>query len=379
MPTSLHIAFVLNRLAGGGAETQVRRLAPALTHRGHSVTIISLQPDVLTPSEFGDEQIMLLNLKGSSGFRALATAPRLVRTLRSIQPDVIVSMMLPADPLARIAARRTGLPLVSSIRNQYVGGRLPNALLCMTDAFASRVTANAETTRRHLGPSIAKKPQDIQILPNIIDPRRYQASPEEAEQARADLDLPTHSFLWLAVGAQRPQKNYLELLRAFATLPETASLAIAGAPYQEQLLQNEAQTLGVQERVRLLGRRSDIAALLGACDGFVQASVHEGTPNAVLEAMAAARPVVATSAGDTPRLIAHDQTGWLVPVGDGPALAQMMHHVMQLDPQERAKVANGGLHYIETHHAPESVTTNWESLFFETVDAFHNTERRAGS
>lgn len=359
---SKKLIIVLNRLAGGGAETQVRRLSVALAGRGWMVTVVSLQEDVIEASELDEHGVNRVNLLGPRGFSAVRLLPALVNLLRREAPDVVLTMMIPADPLTRVAGYIAGVPVVSSIRNSFIGGPLVNFLLRFTDRLPAVITVNAEVTRDELGPKISASPRSIEFVPNALEAPTYRRGIAIGEAIREKLGITRNTFFWLAVGAQRPPKNYKSLLHAFSKVPAASALAIAGASYQQEELSSLVHELGIAERVWLLGRRNDIPELLASCDAFVQASLYEGTPNAVLEAMAAARPVVATAVGGVPDTIRHGQSGWIVSAGDIGALRSQMYHVMQLSHVVRSRVADRGRDHVERVHATESVTDQWEVL-----------------
>ena len=112
----------------------------------------------------------------------------------------------------------------------------------------------------------------------------------------------------LTVARLDPQKGHRYLLAAATEVPE-AVFALVGEGGERAALENQARTLGVAERVRFLGHRDDVPELLAACDLFVLPSLYEGLPLSVLEAMAAAKPVVATAIDGTTEAVVHEVTG----------------------------------------------------------------------
>jgi glycosyltransferase involved in cell wall biosynthesis len=176
--------------------------------------------------------------------------------------------------------------------------------------------------------------QKLRVVPSGIDPAPFS-------QPR-DLALRQ----WLTRGSQRPivftaarlspEKAIDVLVSAAARVPE-AVFAIAGDGPERAAIRAQAEALGITARVRLLGPRSDIPALLAACDVFVLPSLVEGLPISVLEAMAAARPVVATRIGGTDEVVTDGKTGLLVPAGDPESLAAAIESFLA-DP-ERGRLA----------------------------------------
>jgi glycosyltransferase involved in cell wall biosynthesis len=129
-------------------------------------------------------------------------------------------------------------------------------------------------------------------------------------------------------------------LRAAAQLPDVVFL-LAGDGPRRTMLEQEAAELGVTERIVFLGARDDIPVLLETCDVFALPSLNEGLPLTVLEAMAARRPVIATSVGGIPEVVLDGETGILVPPADPHALAVGIRSLLA-DPTRARHLALAG-------------------------------------
>ena len=183
-------------------------------------------------------------------------------------------------------------------------------------------------------------------LPNFVTP------PDNAPQPRGALATPDDAPLLLAAGRLHTNKGFDDLLRALVDLP-AAWLWLAGEGPELSALTGLASELNVADRVRFLGWRDDVAALLEAADIFVCPSRHEPLGNAIIEAWAANTPVVA-GAADGPRfLIADGVTGRLTPIGDPTALAQTIDGMLG----DRAKMRS----------LAEAAHVRYRAEFSETV------------
>ncbi len=161
----------------------------------------------------------------------------------------------------------------------------------------------------------------IRVVPNGIPLQSFAG--KEARGLRARLGLPLQRPLVLMVGRLVAQKGQQDLLEAATRIP-AAHFVLVGEGPDRELLQDKTRSLGLQERVTFLGQRADVAELLSLCDLFVLPSLFEGLPLSILEALAAARPVVATNVGGNSEVITDGETGLLVPPADPSALARAL-------------------------------------------------------
>ncbi|HEV2669819.1 MAG TPA: glycosyltransferase [Gemmatimonadales bacterium] len=184
---------------------------------------------------------------------------------------------------------------------------------------SSAVVSVSRSLARFLAHDLWIRPSRISTIPNGVRPPVATQS-----SLRAELGLATTDQLVVAVGNLYPVKGHRYLLEALALLaPRHPGLhvAVAGRGALEEPLRARARDLHVADRFHLLGLRSDIANVLAGADAFVLPSLSEGVPLALLEAMLAGRPVIATSVGEVPIVLDGGRAGLLVPAQDAPALA----------------------------------------------------------
>ena len=204
----------------------------------------------------------------------------------------------------------------------------------------------------------------VELLPNgvdtqILDPARHV----QRGRMRRALGVPERFQLMGAVGRLTRVKNYPLLLRTsakvFEIFPE-AFLAIVGEGEDLEQLKALSRDLNISDRVRFFGYRKDIPEILSAIDLFVHPSAMEGSPNAVLEAMAMAKPVVATQVGGVPELVLHGQTGLLVPSGDEAALGQSLLRLL-FDTHSGERMGDAGRLRIQQHFEKAMVVAKLET------------------
>lgn len=365
----MKIAFLSTGMGIGGAEQQVLYLCDGLRRRGHRVLIVSLRPLGTLGYEgcgMGIETISLGMDKGIPDPRGLA---RLIKILRRWRPDVLSCFMFHANIMGRAARGIAGVPVaVSSIRNEFFGGRGRDCALRFTDWMGDMTTTNsrlaAETlVRRGVAPR-----ERLRVIPNAIDMERFNQSEEVRKLTREELGVGGDSFLWLAAGRLKEQKDYFTLIRAFHRLAgKNVCLAIAGPGPLEGALKAFVYDLGLQNNVFFLGFRRDIPELLAAADALALSSAWEGLPNIVMESMAAGRPVAATAVGGVPELVFEGKNGFLSPPGDPGNLARSMLRIMELSAAERSQMGRFGRSFIKENYGLQRVAILWEHLYADLL------------
>lgn len=356
---------------GGGAELQIVRLACDLRRRGWEVRVVTLLRPAAWIGELAAAGVPVTWL----GVRGRAPDPRpfvrLVALLRRVRPHALVTFMFHANVVGRLMGRLAGVPVVvSSVRAENFGGALRYWLVSATDRLADATTANS----RHVADDLVRRgvvrPGGIHVTLNAFTVPERAPPAAEVAAARGALGVDPDDFLWLAVGSPGWHKDYPTLLRASRILARdgwAGKLRIAGQGPDNAALVAMAAELGVAGRVEFLGFRGDVPLLVHAADGFVSSSVSEGMPNAIAEAMAAGKPVVATRVGGTPELVEDGTSGFLVPPGDPVALAGAMRRVMEMEPERRAAMGAAGRAFVASAHQPRRVADHWESLLLELV------------
>jgi glycosyltransferase involved in cell wall biosynthesis len=205
-------------------------------------------------------------------------------------------------------------------------------------AFRGRVApvAVAKEVGRSIEECYGVKP--AAVIPNGIDSEAFYL-PHCRDPWRRANGFGMDDFLVVSVARLDPQKNPLGLIRAFAAAlghDPRARLLLAGDGSLREAARAEAASLGLADSVRLLGVQPNVAELLAAADVFALFSSYEGNPMAVMEAMAAGLPVVATSVGGVPEIVVDGETGLLVPAGDMDAFSAALAAVSADLPRRRA-------------------------------------------
>lgn len=228
---------------------------------------------------------------------------------------------------------------------------------------ADAVIANARAGARHTAERTGLDLGYFDTIPNGVP---LPAVPAAAQRAalHASLGVPAGRVLALFVGRLVAEKNVALLLAAMASLPPAQRpwLALVGAGPLQAALEARAAALGLNPDLRFCGARSDAPALIAAADIVVLPSSEEGLSNVVLEAMAAARPVLASAVGGNPELIEHGRTGLLFRSGDTPALAVGLRR-LTADAALRTQLGDAARRHVQRHYAVADMVAQTESVY----------------
>lgn len=274
------------------------------------------------------------------------------------------------DLLALLLSRSLGIRALSTVhgwtghspRERWLYYPLDKRIL---SRFPKLIAVSSEIARELC--RYGADPGTITTLLNAIDPRRFHRNPNRAREARAALGCGVDDVVIGSVGRLEPQKRFDLLLQAFAALRRDwprARLVIAGDGSLRQQLERQRTALALDDCCTLAGHVSDVVAFHEGLDLFVQSSDYEGTPNAVLEAMAMETPIVATSAGGTAELVVDGQHGRIVPIGRPDALVTSIRQALTNLAQSRAMV-DAARRRVETELSFETRARRVESIYHE--------------
>jgi|TARA_B100001964_G_scaffold81626_1_gene92168 glycosyltransferase involved in cell wall biosynthesis len=288
----------------GGAEVFFTRLAGAFARRGVEQTVV-IRPEPTRETVLAGEGATIETLP-FGGYFDFATARGLRRLIETRQPDIVLSWMNRATRATRRARRGCSAPFIHVAR---LGGYYDIAYYADCDHLIGNTPDIVDYLVREGWPETR-----VHYLPNFIDATALPAIPRDT------FDTPDDTTLIVAMGRLHENKGFDVLLQALADLPGHI-LWLAGEGPLRGALENQVDANGIARRVRFLGWRDDIAALLAAADVFVCASRIEPLGNVIIEAWAHGVPVVSSAAEGPSQLIDHDHNGLLVPKEDSSALA----------------------------------------------------------
>lgn len=232
--------------------------------------------------------------------------------------------------------------------------------------IATDMVAVSEQVRQQAINQERIHPDRITVITNGINiPFETRISEKEKDLLRHSIKVNQDEFLFLTVGRLRKQKGHTYLLDAIpevlASFPNTV-FAFAGEGHLREELESRVKELRITDSVRFLAIRSDIPNLLQVADGFVLSSLWEGLPVALLEAMAAGLPVVATKVEGVEDVIFDSYNGLLIPPADSGALSQAIISLLSNE-ELRIRLGNAGKALVKEKYTIDRMCEQYEVLF----------------
>ena len=335
------VALLLPDLRGGGAERVSIDLADALADLGHQVEFVLLKAEgELLAEARARHQVTSLEVD-----RARDAIGPLARYMRSRRPGALIAAMWPLTTIAPLAARLSGhrCPVLavqhSTLSQQYASwGRIHRVALRTSLALEARLADAVAGVSRGVANDVAAlagcAPGKVRALYNPIR-KRPNPEPDALAIAEAQWPCPPGKRI-ITVGTLKPVKNQALLLNAFTRLDDPeACLMLLGQGQLEADLRQQAQALGIADRVVFAGFHLDPTPFYLSADLFVLSSDYEGFGNVIVEALACGLPVVSTDCPSGPaEILEGGRYGHLAPVGDAPALANAMRKALA-EPHDR--------------------------------------------
>jgi len=305
-------------------------------------------------------------------------------SLRRLEKDsgarLVHTHMAKAGALGRLAALSLGAKrrpkLVHTFHGHvlsgYFGTTQQRGFLALERALAKRtdlLVAVSPEVRDELLELGVGRPSQYRVVPLGLDLERLSQVGTPAVLAgtlRSRIGLPPGTPLAGVVGRLVPIKDHATLLAAVAQVPGL-HLAVLGDGELRPELEAQSAALGLAGRAHFLGWWEDMATALADLDLVVLSSRNEGTPVALIEALAAGRPVVATDVGGVRYVVRDGETGWLCPAGDPAALATLLRRAVFLERENAARLAGEGRRRALASFGKERMLADYFSIYQELL------------
>jgi len=263
----------------------------------------------------------------------LVSLARMVKLVRRLQPDIVHTHMAKAGTVGRLAARICGVPLVvhtyhGHVFHSYFSPAKTRVFLTIERALGlatNRIIVVGDGQRDEIASYGVAPLRKLTTIRLGLELDQFLEAESHRGELRRELGIDPQAPLVGIVGRLVPIKAPELFLQAAVSIREalpSAEFLVVGDGERRQELESLVNQLGLSQSVRFLGWRRDLVRVYADLDVVALSSLNEGSPVVLIEALAAARPVVATAVGGVPEVVIHGQTGLTVPVSDVSALSE---------------------------------------------------------
>ncbi|GEM_PF-2320222 len=360
-PKTLQLLHLTASLQRGGTEQMLARTLPKLTEFSHTVVCLGPKGEVGAQLERAGIAVFylsgrypLLNVSAIRSFRNIA---------RTIRPDLLITYLPLADLFGKLYGTLFGIKIIiCSLRSTLRDLRyIPLIWLeRITDRFATHYLAVSHAVKERFV-SFGISAQKITVIPNGISISHIPQKEQEdiSQSIRHELHISPHVFIIGVVGNLRKERGQSYVIQSFKdVLPKLhhpCQLLLIGDGPERSKLERLVDLYNLREYVQFLGFRNDVEALLQACDIVISSSLYEGMSNALLEAMAASRAIIAMNVPENRELITDKSSGLLV---NPKSVSQLCEAILLLaaDPALRKKFGQAAYMQIQQYSIENTIT-----------------------
>ncbi len=329
MHSKIRILYIITSSGIGGAEKILYYTATGLDHNKYDVSVCSLKNkgEIARELEKRGIKVYCLHMGGRERFfgwlSSIIALIRLFPYLRRKKPTIVHSFLFRANILTRIVGYLTGIPIViSSVRVMGGEKKYFHYVEMITSFMVDHYVAVSESVKRYIIDKSRISDEKISVIYNGVN-FKNQDDPHE-QNVKIPFKVENEDRLLMTVGRLHVQKGHCYLIKAISKVQKEfpkVKLLVIGKGEEENNLKKLVKTLDLTDKIVFIGLSSDIEKILAIAELFLLPSLWEGLPNALLEAMAAGKPVLATEVGGIPELVVRGETGILIPPRDSDVLA----------------------------------------------------------
>ncbi len=375
----MRIVQVLGGLVVGGTETFVISLVRGLIDRGHDASLLLTTTGSSIGEAAASADIPFVHLDGGPPRPSARWFRAVGRYFHQNQFDIVHSYGLRASLGIRLIQRRVGIEHhLTGVRGLDIRRTgLQVWFDRRTEHRLDAIVCNAQAVATRRMSTVGTPTNRICVIPNGIDTDQFHpgtatsratSSPSQladpGNPSRESLNLPD-GFLFVSVGNFRPEKDHptlLEAIRGGGDDLAHAKFVLVGEGNLRKSIEARANELDIADRLVFTGAVKDVRPYLSACDAFVLTSHSEGSPRALLEAMAMGMPVVSTTAGGVVEIAEHERNALLVPTRSPEPLATAMLRVMR-DEGLRKRIGAAAAKRIREHFSRKTMLDRHVELY----------------
>ena len=300
--------------------------------------------------------------------------PQLRALVAAAEPDIVQTHNVKSHLLVWLTGLWRTIPWIA-FHHGYTATDVKDRLYNQCNRISLRAACRVVTVCQSFSARLQREGVSkarVRILHNTVKPP-IPASPAEVASLRARLGLPPGARILLTIGRLSCEKGHCDLVRAIRVLhalrqePEFRLVIVGDGPERAKI-RTLASALGLEGTVVLTGHQANVQPFYALADLFVLPSRSEGSPNVLLEAMAAGVPIVATKVGGVPEIVCHGESALLVEAGDSRAMAEAILRLLQ-DSRLAHRLAQSAAQAVSRNHTPESYRHALFALYHEVLGA----------
>lgn len=362
-----HICFVIPSLEVGGTERQLHYLVSGLAPT-HEITVVCTRREGVLSASLPES--VMTHALGLTGGWDLRARRRLYEVFQAERPDVVHSFMFGFDYTVNVAARKAGVATIVSSRRQLATWKKSRHIRLQKKAnsYADEIVANSEAVARFSAEQEGEAIERFRVIPNGIDVNGFEPV-EDSEFLRKELSIPAGRMIVGMVANFSPVKDhalFVEIAKCLNGQRKDAHFLLVGDGPLREATQQRVESAGLADRFTFASRAVDIAELYGLMSVVVLCSKSEGSPNTIMEAMAAHRPVVAARVGGVPELIEDGVTGRLVDTRSGSDFAECIADLLD-HPITGLRLVQGASQFIRQQRTVEALVSAHASMYGELM------------
>ena len=307
----------------------------------------------------------------------LAALARMVKLVRQIRPDVVHTHMAKAGTVGRIAAQMCGVPLIvhtyhGHVFHSYFGRRKTQVFLTIERALAlrtHRLVTVGDSQRAEIASYGIAPPAKLEPIRLGLELRPFLEAETHRGDLRRELGIGHSTRLIGIVARLAPIKAHEDFFAAAQLVQQAqpdVSFLVIGDGERRAELEALVRRLSLTDHVRFLGWRRDMPRIYADLDVVALTSRSEGSPVSLIEALAAARPVVSTAVGGVPEVVVDGETGLTVPVSQPRALAEGIVRLLR-DPGEAELLAHAGRRHVYPRYDSSRLVEDMRSLYLREL------------
>lgn len=351
----------------GGAEMIVRRLASSLDSNRYRSVVCLFRPGWLYDvCQQAGLPTYVLGIKGAFD---LQWARAFASLLKAENIAVIHAHEFTANTYGTLLGKLANVPVVATVHGKnYYWEQAKRRIAYRFVGRTAKLIAVSQDLKQFVVQRVGIPPDRIKVIYNGVETYLCPQA-DRLQTVQAELGLNCWDHVIGVVGSLYPVKGHVYLIRALPAIlrecPNTVVLLV-GRGELESSLKAEASRLGIEDHIRFLGFRNDVPVILSLLDVFVLPSLSEGLSVALLEAMAAERPVVATRVGGNVELVHDGETGYLIPSENPHVMADRV--VMLLRNKAQAKAfGSRGKERVERHFSLAGMVRAYQDCYEQAM------------